>query len=252
MNKNSYSNLAKAWDFVENTVLEGQSQDMTRLRMEAQEAGLHQGSAAQADFLKMLVALTCSTSIIAIGTGSLVETLALIDGLDRVYAGGQTGSYTPGPASDPKEAPGPHSDHSGGQLTAVDSSAQGIEAIRRLFTNLSDHSRTTLRAVNAPASVFLPRLNAGVYQMIVVAGEAGNYQAAFDQASRLLSDHGLIVLTDMLAMEGPDAQGGLVNPADRSDKAVAMRTLLDDLVSDEGFDTSLIPVGTGLLLAQKR
>ncbi len=48
------------------------------------------------------------------------------------------------------------------------------------------------------------------------------------QAPRLLREHGVIVFTDMrLAFEGDEANGGVPNPADRSDKAVVMRQLLD-------------------------
>ena len=65
--------------------------------------------------------------MIAIGTGSVVETMQLINGLDNA-----------------------------GQLTAVDSSTQGIALIRKLFNRLSDDTETTLRAVNASAGVFLP------------------------------------------------------------------------------------------------
>ena len=65
-----------------------------------------------------------------------------------------------------------------GQLTAVDSSTQGIALIRKLFNRLSDDTETTLRAVNASAGVFLPRLNAENYDLIVVAGDPENYAAA--------------------------------------------------------------------------
>ena len=92
-----------------------------------------------------------------------------------------------------------------GLLTAVDSTAQGIALIRKAFAELQDETDTTLRAVNAPASVFLPRLNANDYDLIVVAGDAENYAATFAQASRLLRVHGVIVFTDVLALE--DGQG---------------------------------------------
>ena len=137
-----------------------------------------------------------------------------------------------------------------GLLTAVDSTAQGIALIRKAFAELQDETDTTLRAVNAPASVFLPRLNANDYDLIVVAGDAENYAATFAQASRLLRVHGVIVFTDVLALE--DGQGGVINPADRSDKAIAMRELLTTVEDDEGFESTLTPDGTGLLIAYKK
>ena len=69
----------------------------------------------------------------------------------------------------------------------------------------------------------------------MVAGDAENYAATFAQASRLLRVHGVIVFTDVLALE--DGQGGVINPADRSDKAIAMRELLTTVEDDEGYLT---------------
>lgn len=223
MNKTSYTNLARVWEFVEDRALSRQSADLAQVRTAVEREGIPQGSAAQAELLAMLVHLLGASSIIAIGTASVVETLQLIDGLEG---------------------------H--GQLTAVDSSKEGIELIRKLFAGLSDRTQTTLRAVNAPVGTYLPRLNAGDYDLIVVSGDASNYAPAFEHASRVLGDHGVIVFTDVMALEDPHANGGVANPANRSGKAVAMRELLDTVQSDERFRSTLTPSGTGLLIAAKR
>ena len=213
MDRTQYTNLAKAWEFTEEHARERESDALTDTRTAADESGQLQGSAA--------VRITGAASVIAVGTGSLVETLQLAHALDNK-----------------------------GLLTAVDSTAQGIALIRKAFAELQDETDTTLRAVNAPASVFLPRLNANDYDLIVVAGDAENYAATFAQASRLLRVHGVIVFTDVLALE--DGQGGVINPADRSDKAIAMRELLTTVEDDEGFESTLTPDGTGLLIAYKK
>ena len=201
MDRTQYTNLAKAWEFTEEHARERESDALTDTRTAADESGQLQGSAAQARLLGMLVRITGAASVIAVGTGSLVETLQLAHALDNK-----------------------------GLLTAVDSTAQGIALIRKAFAELQDETDTTLRAVNAPASVFLPRLHAN--------------------ASRLLRVHGVIVFTDVLALE--DGQGGVINPADRSDKAIAMRELLTTVEDDEGFESTLTPDGTGLLIAYKK
>lgn len=128
--------------------------ELNAIRTAAEEAGIPQGSAAQAELLRMLVRMLDASSVIAIGTGSVVETMQLINGLDNA-----------------------------GQLTAVDSSTQGIALIRKLFNRLSDDTETTLRAVNASAGVFLPRLNAENYDLIVVAGDPENYAGGFRAGS---------------------------------------------------------------------
>ncbi|MDN6769018.1 MAG: hypothetical protein L0L45_04140 [Bifidobacterium mongoliense] len=132
MNTISYTNLAKMCAFVEERALTHQSDRTAQLRREADAAGNTQSSAAQADLLALLVRLTHSSSVIAIGTGAVIESERIVDAL-----GGR------------------------GQLTAVDSSPEGIAAVRRLFNTLDEDTQTTLRAVNASADVFLERLNAG-------------------------------------------------------------------------------------------
>ena len=122
MDRTSYTNLAKSWEYVEDHAFSRQSAELNAIRTAAEEAGIPQGSAAQAELLRMLVRMLDASSVIAIGTGSVVETMQLINGLDNA-----------------------------GQLTAVDSSTQGIALIRKLFNRLSDDTETTLRAVNASA-----------------------------------------------------------------------------------------------------
>lgn len=222
MDRTQYTNLAQAWGFVENHALSRQTPAMAQIRAATEKAGMPQGSAAQAEVLSMLAHLTGAKSVIVVGTGSVMETLELVRGLDGM-----------------------------GQLTAVDSSAKGITVIRKAFDVVQDSTATKLRAVNAQAGVFLPRLNAGDYDMIVVAGDAVNYAASFEQASRLLRAHGVIVFTDMLAFYDGMNSGGVLDPADRSEKATAMRELLDTVESDERFRTVLTPTGTGLLVASK-
>lgn len=222
MDRTQYTNLARAWQFVEEHALSRQTPAMAQIRTATEKAGMPQGSAAQAEALSMLVHLMGARSVIVVGTGSVMETLELVRGLDGA-----------------------------GQLTAVDSSAKGIAVIRKAFDVVQDSTATKLRAVNAQAGVFLPRLNAGDYDMIVVAGDADNYEASFEQAPRLLRAHGVVVFTDMLAFDDGLNGGGVLDPADRSEKATAMRAMLDTIESDDRFRTVLTPTGTGLLIAAK-
>ena len=65
----------------------------------------------------------------------------------------------------------------------------------------------------------------------------------------MLRRHGVIIFTDVLAMESPDSKGGLTNPADRGDKAVAMRELIDAVTDDDRFISALSQPGWGMLIA---
>lgn len=223
MDMTSYTTRAQAWEYIEDHAFARQSPLTQEIRAWAEESGIPQGPAAQGELLRTLVHITAATSVISVGTGSIIETLQMIEGMEGT-----------------------------GQLTAVDSSTQGIALVRRLFARLSDNTQTSLRAVNANPGIFLPRLNGGVYDLIVVGGDASNYAATFDQAHRLLKSHGIIAFTDVLAFEHANANGGVLNPADRSDKTVAMRDLITLVEEDERFVTTLTPSGSGLLIAVKR
>lgn len=223
MDMTSYTTRAQAWEYIEDRAFARQSPLVQEVRAWAEESGIPQGPAAQGELLRAFVHITSATSVISVGTGSVIEILQMIEGMEG-----------------------------NGQLTAVDSSAQGIALVRRLFARLSDETQTSLRAVNANPGVFLPRLNGGVYDLIVVGGDASNYDATFVQAHRLLKPHGLIAFTDVLAFDSANTNGGVLNPADRSDKAVAMRNLINVVQEDERFITTLTPSGSGLLIAVKR
>ena len=223
MDRASYTNHAKAWEFVEEYASARQDGLVDGLvataRDQALATGFPESSAMQASLLRLLVRLTSSTSVISVGTGNLVEVAALVDGL----AG-----------------------H--GQLTAVDSSAPGAEAVKALVHTVAEASETSLRVVHARPGSFLPRLNAHDYDLIVVSGEVQNYLDTLDQSPRLLSEHGTIVFTDMLAY-GSDLDRGVFNPADRDPTTVAMRDLLNRIADDDRLDHALLPVGTGVCIA---
>ena len=222
MDRASYVNHARAWQFVEEyasahaTPLISTAAELTR------SAGLSHSSVMQASLLSMLVQLTNSKSVICVGTGNLTEVAALIEGL---------------------------SCH--GQLTAVDSSPEGADAVKALIREIGESSDTSLRVVHARPGIFLPRLNAQDYDLIVISGDSSNYADTLEQSHRLLTEQGTIVFTDVLASDGTgeNTDQGMFNPADRSTRTVAMRELLDTLASDDLLVHSLLPVGTGMCIA---
>ncbi|MCH4160482.1 MAG: methyltransferase [Bifidobacterium sp.] len=219
MNKTSYTNLSKAWEFTESYALDEQRAYLQEVRSKVEAQGHEQGSAAQARFLRMLVGLTNARSVILVGTAAAVETIEIIDAM-----------------------------HGSGQLTVVDSSSDGAAVIRSIFNDLDNVSDTRMRVVNATAGVFLPRLNADDYDLIVVTGDASNYTATYQQSSRLLKQGGATVFTDMMGFAAPDSSGGLLNPVDREPKTLELRSLLNLVENDEHTESALIPVGTGMLL----
>lgn len=221
MNNTDFENTAKAWEFIEKESLSLENDILKETRRRGADAGFPQGSAAQARFLSFEASSVKATSIILVGTGCLVEAERLIESLNGT-----------------------------GILTVVDSTSKGADIIRATFNRVQDNVKTKLRVVNAAAGDYMSKLNADDYDVLVVAGDAENYQPVYESAAKLLRQGGLLMLTDALAMHR-NPNGGLTNPADRSAKAIALRTTLDALRDDEQFATSLIPVGTGIALARK-
>ena len=220
MDKRTYDNHAKAWVCIEDHEAAREPQRVRDARDRARRADLTPCAASEGFLLCAFAHMTKASSVIIVGTGALVETAQLIDGLAGT-----------------------------GKLTAVDPSAVGSAAIRAFFSDIDDTTRTTLRAVNASPAVFLERLNGNDYDLIVVCGAASNYMPVLAQAPRLLRKGGAVVFTDALAMHAPHAKGGLTNPADRGEKAVLMRTLLEQVEDDERFMSAMTPAGDGLLIA---
>lgn len=221
MKRTSYANLARLWTAVEERAEQREPESTTRIRRIAEGHGLRQPPAAQGELLDLLVRLVGARSVIAVGTGDVVDVLRLVHGLEGR-----------------------------GQVTAVDSSPAGIALVRSVASRLSEETSTGLRAVNAAPGVFLPRLNAGDYDLIVVGGATDNYAPTLAEAPRLLRGGGIIVFSDVMALADAEGDGGGVpDPVDRGEKTVAMRQLIDDLTDDERFDTALTPSGTGTLVA---
>ena len=95
MDKTSYANLARAWEYVEDHAYSRQTQALLDAREQAAQCGLAQGSAAQAQLLHTLACMMRSTSVITIGSGSLVEIVQLVDAPEQrsLQQIDQPGSY---------------------------------------------------------------------------------------------------------------------------------------------------------------
>lgn len=222
MDKTTFMNHARAWRYAEEHELARESALVKNARHRAAQHHLPQPPASQGTLLRVLAMMRQDSSAIVIGTGALVAAAQLIEGLDGT-----------------------------GTLTAVDSSSIGSEQTRRFFAQAQEHTRTVLRTVSANPVLFLPRLNANDYDLIVVAGEPSNYTTAFDMAPRLLHANGAIVFTDVMAMT-PAKDTGIFNSADRSHRTVAMRALIATVEDDDRFASTIAPVGSGLMIAVRR
>lgn len=230
MDTDASNTLARACRSIESMMRAEEPDIIIDARERCEVAGMPQGFASQASFLRLQANALGARSVILIGTACVVEALYLLLALagDRPRLG---------------------------QLTVVDSNPEACDLLRHAFergvaSRDYDH-RAKLRVVSADLPRFLHRLNAGDYDLMVVSGRMDNYRPAIDEANHLLRRNGVLMVADALAFASDADEGGILNPASRSPKATGMRELIPELLEDERFVTSLVPVGTGLVMAVK-
>lgn len=228
MQADDFTTLAKAWRGIESMMFAEEPDFIGDVRERCEMDGMRQGSAAQASFLRLQVRALGVRSAILIGSSCVVEALYMLTSLT---------------------SHGPEA----GQLTVVDSNPHACDTLRTAFdrgcaAGVFDQ-RLKLRVVSADVARFLGRLNVGDYDLMVVSGQIGNYRPAIDEAGHLLRTSGMLLVADTLALADVEDEGGVLNPASRSNKATGMRMLIPELLEDDRFDTTLVPVGTGMLMA---
>ncbi len=88
------------------------------------------------------------------------------------------------------------------------------------------------------------------YDMIFIDAAKGQYNEFFEQCKRMLVPGGLLV-SDNVLYKGMIASEELVVRRKRTIVA-RMRDFLKTLCEDEGFETSIIPIGDGVALSYKK
>jgi predicted O-methyltransferase YrrM len=87
---------------------------------------------------------------------------------------------------------------------------------------------------------------AGAFDLAFIDADKENYPAYYESLLRLVRPNGLMVIDNVL-------WGGKVMDTDQVDpQTSAIRSLNDQLRDDERVDTSLLPIGDGVMLARKR
>ncbi len=131
-----------------------------------------------------------------------------------------------------------------GVLTSVDAEAENTRAARQTFTEAQVPSQRVRLITGRPLDV-LSRLADGGYDLVFLDGEAHEAEAGYAEALRLLRPGGLVVLAGVLA------DGKVADPAQRDANTIALRTLVTVIRDDERVRPVLLPLGGGLLVAQK-
>ena len=164
----------------------------------------------------MLAASVAAHAVVEIGTGGGVSGLWLLEGMP-----------------------------SDGVLTTIDVEAEHQRAAKEAFADAGvAHQRT--RVIAGRGVDVVRRMTDGAYDLAFVDADAGSYPAYVDEATRLLRPGGVLALN---AMFGSDK---VADPAARDEATRSLRELGKSIRDDERFQTVLLPVGDGLLVAVKR
>ncbi|MGH3505662.1 MAG: O-methyltransferase, partial [Nocardioidaceae bacterium] len=103
-----------------------------------------------------------------------------------------------------------------------------------------------VRLIPGAALEVLPRLTDEHYDLVFCDGDKQEYPQYLEQALRLLRPGGVVAFDNSLWHDR------VADPSQRDADTVAIRETLATVAEDDGFVQVLLPVGDGLLLAQKK
>lgn len=166
--------------------------------------------------LRFLAALISAKNVVEIGTGCGVSGVWLMRGM-----------------------------RSDGVLTSVDVEAEHQRLARTAFA-AAGFPPQRVRLIPGAALDVLPRLTDGHYDLVFCDGDKHEYTHYLEQALRLLRPGGLVVFDNALWHDR------VADPSVRDAATVAVRDMLATVRDDERLMPLLLPVGDGLLVAQKR
>jgi len=203
-----------SWTYAENFVAEDEVLRKARARAaDVSAVPIGPGGGAA---LRFVAALLNARNVVEIGTGCGVSGLWLMRGM-----------------------------RSDGVLTSVDIEAEHQRLAKLAFTEAGiPHQR--VRLIPGPALEVVPRLTAGHYDIVFADGDKQEYPQYLEQARRLLRPGGVVAFDNALWHDR------VADTAVRDPETLAVRDTLTALSEDESFVSTLLPVGDGLIVAQKR
>jgi predicted O-methyltransferase YrrM len=134
---------------------------------------------------------------------------------------------------------------SDGVLTSVDLEAEHQRMAKEAFAEAGIAAQR-LRLIPGAALEVLPRLTDGHYDLVFCDGDKQEYPQYLEQAIRLLRPGGVVAFDNSLWHDR------VADAAVRDTDTVAIREMLKQVNEHEQLLSVLLPVGDGLLLAQKR
>jgi predicted O-methyltransferase YrrM len=184
-------------------------------RGRAQEVGVSPVGPGAGATLRFVASILDARAVVEIGTGTGVSGVWLLRGMQA-----------------------------DGVLTSVDTEAEHQRLARQTFTEAGVPPQRA-RLIAGSALDVLPRLTDGHYDIVFCDGDKEEYPAYLDEALRLLRSGGVVAFDNALWHDK------VADPSQRDGETVAIRELGRQVADRDDLVPLLLPVGDGLLLAQK-
>ncbi|MDR6938648.1 O-methyltransferase [Arcanobacterium hippocoleae] len=207
-------NKAATWSYCEQ-VGSNASPLIDKARFEAEELGITSVNGATGQFLTTLASLPHIKTIAEIGTGTGVSALYFFNsGRDIV-------------------------------LTSIDIESEAQNYAREFFT-AAGLRPSRYRLINGRSVDLLPRLADNSYDLVLIDGDPLEAGGDVAEAIRMLRSGGILIVLHALQDDR------VADPAKRDDETVAMRNLGLDLIAAEEMETTILPLGDGIIFAIKK
>jgi predicted O-methyltransferase YrrM len=187
---------------------------MQLARKNGEEIGVQDPSPAVGNFLKFVTQLISAKSVIEIGTSSGVGGLWVLQGL----------------ASD-------------GVLTTIDAEREHSKIARNIFEE-ADVAVTKYRIITGNLIDVVGKLADDSYELLITRDAMDLFEVV-QESHRLLKQGGLLVVDQALS------GGKVADTTQRDPESISRRDAIKVIKEDARWSSSVIPIGAGILVANK-
>ena len=187
---------------------------MQQARLNGQEVGAVDSTVAVGNFLKFIAQFSNAKSVVEIGTGSGVGALWLLQGM---------------PAD--------------GVLTTIDSEREHSKITRNIFEE-ADIAVTKYRVITGKLIEVVGKLADNAYELVVIRPALDLFDMVAE-SYRLLKPNGLLIIDQVLS------GGKVADSTQRDPESISRRDVIKVIKEDERWLATVIPIGAGLLVANK-
>jgi predicted O-methyltransferase YrrM len=187
---------------------------MQLARKNGVEVGAVDPTPAVGNFLKFATQLTGAKSVVEIGTNSGVSGLWILQALP-----------------------------SDGVLTTIDSEREHSKIARTVFEE-ADISTTKYRIITGNLIDVVGKLADNSYELIVTRDALDLFEIV-QESYRLLKSGGLLIIDQALS------DGKVADSTQRDPESIARRDAIKVIKEDARWSSSVIPIGAGILVANK-